>query len=31
MRRPIRKVHPVLKVINGALIDLPAPRNLSIW
>nr|YP_009255699.1 cytochrome b [Tylomelania sarasinorum]AND97133.1 cytochrome b [Tylomelania sarasinorum] len=31
MRTPIRKVHPILKVINGALIDLPAPSNLSIW
>jgi len=31
MRSPIRKVHPVLKVVNGSLIDLPAPNNLSIW
>lgn len=31
MRRPIRKTHPVLKMINNALIDLPAPSNLSIW
>nr|YP_003434162.1 cytochrome b [Tricula hortensis]ABZ05804.1 cytochrome b [Tricula hortensis] len=31
MRTPIRKIHPVLKVINGALIDLPAPSNLSVW
>uniref|UniRef100_A0AB39CC46 Cytochrome b n=1 Tax=Cymatium sp. TaxID=3160661 RepID=A0AB39CC46_9CAEN len=31
MRSPIRKVHPVLKVINGALVDLPAPSNFSIW
>jgi len=31
MRRPIRKVHPVLKIVNGALVDLPAPSNLSIW
>lgn len=31
MRRPIRKIHPVLKIINGALVDLPAPSNLSIW
>nr|YP_010580821.1 cytochrome b [Coralliophila richardi]UZT26954.1 cytochrome b [Coralliophila richardi] len=31
MHSPIRKVHPVLKVINGALIDLPAPPNLSMW
>lgn len=31
MRRPIRKTHPILKIVNGALIDLPAPSNLSIW
>nr|YP_003204727.1 cytochrome b [Bivetiella cancellata]ACF04821.1 cytochrome b [Bivetiella cancellata] len=31
MRSPIRKIHPILKIVNGALIDLPAPANLSIW
>lgn len=31
MQKPLRKNHPVLKIINGALIDLPAPSNLSIW
>nr|AMA06821.1 cytochrome b [Sipunculus nudus] len=31
MFKPIRKTHPVLKVINSSLIDLPAPANLSIW
>ena len=31
MFRPIRKSHPALKIINNSLIDLPAPRNLSIW
>nr|AEP39115.1 cytochrome b [Oncomelania hupensis hupensis] len=31
MRMPIRKIHPVLKVMNGALVDLPAPANLSMW
>ena len=31
MFRPIRKTHPAIKVANGALVDLPAPRNLSIW
>lgn len=31
MQRPIRKSHPVLKIINGAFVDLPAPLNLSIW
>nr|YP_010274795.1 cytochrome b [Craseoschema thyasiricola]UJV31470.1 cytochrome b [Craseoschema thyasiricola] len=28
---PIRKSHPLLKMINGVIIDLPAPSNLSIW
>lgn len=28
---PIRKHHPLIKIINGALIDLPAPTNLSTW
>ena len=28
----IRKTHPVLSIINSALIDLPAPRNIThIW
>lgn len=31
MFRPIRKIHPVVKVINGSLFDLPAPNNLSTW
>ena len=31
MRRPVRKTHPILKIVNGALIDLPAPSNLSVW
>jgi len=31
MRSPIRKIHPVLKIVNGALVDLPAPSNLSVW
>lgn len=31
MRLPIRKTHPVLKILNHALVDLPAPRNLSVW
>jgi len=30
MRSPIRKIHPVLKIVNGALVDLPAPSNLSV-
>nr|YP_010936463.1 cytochrome b [Morula spinosa]WKW54916.1 cytochrome b [Morula spinosa] len=31
MRSPIRKIHPMLKVLNMAFVDLPAPSNLSIW
>lgn len=31
MFSPIRKTHPILKVVNGSIIDLPAARNLSIW
>nr|Q9B1X4.1 RecName: Full=Cytochrome b; AltName: Full=Complex III subunit 3; AltName: Full=Complex III subunit III; AltName: Full=Cytochrome b-c1 complex subunit 3; AltName: Full=Ubiquinol-cytochrome-c reductase complex cytochrome b subunit [Pentalagus furnessi]AAS54916.1 cytochrome b [Pentalagus furnessi]BAB40220.1 cytochrome b [Pentalagus furnessi]BAB40221.1 cytochrome b [Pentalagus furnessi]BAB40222.1 cytochrome b [Pentalagus furnessi] len=27
----IRKTHPLLKIINHALIDLPAPSNISAW
>jgi len=27
----IRKTHPLVKIVNHALIDLPAPRNISIW
>jgi hypothetical protein len=29
MLRSLRKNHPVLKIVNGALVDLPAPVNLS--
>jgi len=28
---PIRKSHPILKHLNNALVDLPAPNNISIW
>nr|YP_009318344.1 cytochrome b [Angaria delphinus]AOZ71825.1 cytochrome b [Angaria delphinus] len=31
MHSPIRKSHPIVKIINGSLIDLPAPMNLSVW
>jgi len=30
MFKPIRSSHPVIKHINNALIDLPAPNNISI-
>nr|QXJ80280.1 cytochrome b [Dahira obliquifascia] len=29
--KPIRKTHPILKIINGSLIDLPTPSNISMW
>lgn len=28
---PIRKTHPILKIINNTLIDLPTPSNISAW
>uniref|UniRef100_A0A348B064 Cytochrome b n=3 Tax=Cheilio inermis TaxID=241273 RepID=A0A348B064_CHEIN len=28
---PLRKTHPLLKIVNSALIDLPAPSNISVW
>nr|YP_010491880.1 cytochrome b [Blenina donans]UWM92666.1 cytochrome b [Blenina donans] len=27
----IRKTQPILKIINGSLIDLPSPSNISAW
>nr|YP_001434576.1 cytochrome b [Asymmetron inferum]BAF76607.1 cytochrome b apoenzyme [Asymmetron inferum] len=31
MTGPMRKHHPLLKVVNHSLIDLPVPANISIW
>lgn len=31
MFKPLRTTHPLIKIVNGALIDLPAPVNISIW
>nr|WQA11536.1 cytochrome b [Melanodrymia sp. B LZ-2023] len=31
MQNPMRKTHPIFKMINNAVIDLPAPSNFSIW
>nr|YP_008994253.1 cytochrome b [Ophiacantha linea]AGQ49787.1 cytochrome b [Ophiacantha linea] len=28
---PLRKQHPIIKILNNALWDLPAPSNLSFW
>lgn len=27
----LRKSHPLIKIINNALVDLPAPINISSW
>nr|YP_010393300.1 cytochrome b [Syngnathus auliscus]UPX89475.1 cytochrome b [Syngnathus auliscus] len=27
----MRKTHPILKIANDALVDLPAPSNISLW
>nr|AJO61904.1 cytochrome b [Whitmania laevis] len=31
MMMQLRKSHPVIKILNGAMVDLPAPVNISIW
>nr|AVJ52635.1 cytochrome b [Psacasta neglecta] len=31
MNKPMRKTHPLLKIINGSLVDLPSPSSLSLW
>lgn len=31
MNKPIRIKHPLFKIANNALIDLPAPINISAW
>nr|QWC54507.1 cytochrome b [Eugnosta dives] len=31
MYKPLRKTNPIFKIINGSLIDLPSPSNISIW
>nr|UAM91032.1 cytochrome b [Holotrichia niponensis] len=31
MKMPLRKMSPMLKIINNALIDLPSPSNISNW
>nr|QLI52354.1 cytochrome b [Mustelus asterias]WAR50364.2 cytochrome b [Mustelus asterias] len=31
MATNIRKTHPLLKIMNHALVDLPAPSNISLW
>lgn len=29
--KPIRKTHPIIKIINNSLVDLPSPSNISTW
>nr|YP_010951000.1 cytochrome b [Thienemanniella triangula]WML69341.1 cytochrome b [Thienemanniella triangula] len=31
MNKPIRSSHPLFKIMNHALVDLPAPSNISSW
>nr|WFP43251.1 cytochrome b [Callimenellus fumidus] len=31
MTKPLRLAHPLFKIINQALIDLPTPSNISAW
>nr|AOW71012.1 cytochrome b [Siren intermedia texana] len=31
MAHPLRKTHPLLKIIKNSFIDLPTPSNLSSW
>lgn len=31
MKISLRKTHPIIKIINSALIDLPTPPNISYW
>nr|YP_010895013.1 cytochrome b [Caliprobola speciosa]WJW73526.1 cytochrome b [Caliprobola speciosa] len=31
MNKPMRINHPILKIANNALVDLPTPANISMW
>nr|AIG52942.1 cytochrome b [Ctenotus essingtonii] len=31
MTHNLRKVHPILKIVNNSFIDLPSPSNISAW
>lgn len=31
MNKPLRTSHPLIKIINNSLIDLPTPSNISTW
>nr|WSP02045.1 cytochrome b [Bembidion laterale] len=31
MNKPMRNTHPLFKIMNSALVDLPTPSNISLW
>nr|WKU84116.1 cytochrome b [Rhinoprosopa nasuta] len=31
MNMPMRTTHPIMKITNNALVDLPTPTNISMW
>uniref|UniRef100_UPI0030028AC7 cytochrome b n=1 Tax=Statilia agresta TaxID=2908869 RepID=UPI0030028AC7 len=31
MYSPLRKIHPLIKISNNALVDLPTPSNITSW
>nr|YP_009725896.1 cytochrome b [Dianemobius fascipes]QHQ73093.1 cytochrome b [Dianemobius fascipes] len=31
MNKPLRITHPLMKILNNSLIDLPSPSNISSW
>nr|YP_011010171.1 cob [Hermatobates djiboutensis]WPW46695.1 cob [Hermatobates djiboutensis] len=31
MKKPMRKSHPLIKIANSSLFDLPSPSNISLW
>nr|UYC28876.1 cytochrome b [Cardiastethus sp.] len=31
MKMPIRKNHPLIKILNNSLIDLPCPSSITLW
>nr|QDI93944.1 cytochrome b [Tuxedo bicinctus] len=31
MFKPLRKTHPMMKIMNKSLIDLPSPSSISLW
>nr|QDI93853.1 cytochrome b [Tuxedo elongatus] len=31
MFKPLRKIHPLIKIMNSSLVDLPSPSSISLW